>query len=129
MMTMQFPFYWISNENVIPNCLSTDESNGFKAVFVGFYVYASNTTNKDDGQLCFHDNEYFNLSTIPAVLTLNCSLCGRYVIYYNERIDGQPIKVFRFQRRTLLLFFGFFFFIILFFFSYSISLKRLNGFS
>lgn len=90
-MTMQFPFYWISNENVIPNCLSTDESNGFKAVFVGFYVYASNTTNKDDGQLCFHDNEYFNLSTIPAVLTLNCSLCGRYVIYYNERIDGQPI--------------------------------------
>ena len=70
--------------------LFTDASNGFTEVFVGFYVYVSNTTNKDDEQLCFHDNEHFNPSTIPAVLTLNCNLQGRYVIYYNERTDGQP---------------------------------------
>nr|XP_022296790.1 uncharacterized protein LOC111106415 [Crassostrea virginica] len=67
-----------------------DASNGFTKVFVGFYVYVSNTTNKVDGQLCFHDNGHFNPSTIPAVLTLNCTLQGRYVTYYNERTDGQP---------------------------------------
>nr|XP_022296780.1 multiple epidermal growth factor-like domains protein 11 isoform X2 [Crassostrea virginica] len=71
-------------------------SNGFTEVFVGFYVYVSNTTNKDDGQLCFHDNEHFNPSTIPAVLTLNCTLQGRYVIYYNERTDGQPDYYFKY---------------------------------
>ena len=40
------------------------------------------------------------------------------------------IKVFRFQRKTLLLFFGFFFFVIIIIsFSYSISPKRLDGFT
>lgn len=86
---------------LIPNRLSTDETNGFTGVFVGFYVYVSNTTNKDDGQLCFHDNEYFNLSTIPAVLTLNCTLHGRYVIYYNERNDDRPDYYFEFAEIDL----------------------------
>ena len=71
-------------------CSLLIENNGFRATFLGFYVYVSNTTNRIDGQLCFHDNGFFTLSTIPAVLTLNCTLHGRYVIYYNERIDGQP---------------------------------------
>ena len=79
----------------------TDESNGFKAVFVGFSVYVSNTTDKNDGQLCFHDNGYFNLSTIPDELTLNCSLRGRHVIYYNERIDGQPDYYYEFVETNL----------------------------
>ena len=71
-------------------CSLLIENNGFRATFLGFYVYVSNTTNINDGQICFHDNGYFNLSTIPPVLTLNCRLLGRYVIYYNERISGQP---------------------------------------
>nr|XP_022299957.1 receptor-type tyrosine-protein phosphatase T-like isoform X2 [Crassostrea virginica] len=66
------------------------ENNGFRATFLGFYVYVSNTTNRNEGHICFHDNGYFNISTIPPVLTLNCSLHGKYVIYYNERISGQP---------------------------------------
>lgn len=71
-------------------CSLLIENNGFRATFLGFYVYVSNTTNRNEGHICFHDNGYFNISTIPPVLTLNCSLHGKYVIYYNERISGQP---------------------------------------
>lgn len=66
------------------------ESNGFTSRFVGFSVFVSNTTNKEDGSLCFHDSEIFNQSTIPAVLTLNCEMLGRYVIYFNQRSGTQP---------------------------------------
>lgn len=86
---------------VTPNCLSTDEANGFTGVFVGFYVFVSNTTNKDEGQLCFHDDGHFNRSTIPAVLTLNCTLYGRYVIYFNERVPGQPAYYYEFVETDL----------------------------
>nr|XP_034320251.1 receptor-type tyrosine-protein phosphatase T [Crassostrea gigas] len=53
----------------------------------GFYLYVSKTTSKEDGYLCFHDN-----STIYGMLSedkrINCSVFGRYVIYYNERRPG-----------------------------------------
>lgn len=53
----------------------------------GFYLYVSKTTSKEDGHLCFHDN-----STIHGMLSenkrINCSVFGRYVIYYNERRPG-----------------------------------------
>lgn len=53
--------------------------------FAGFFVYVSNTTSKDNGYLCYHDE-----STDRVMLSfdqhINCSLKGRYVIYYNERI-------------------------------------------
>nr|XP_022305757.1 uncharacterized protein LOC111112519 [Crassostrea virginica] len=32
-----------------------DEDNGFTRYFLGFSVYISNTTNKEDGVLCFRD--------------------------------------------------------------------------
>lgn len=57
----------------------------------GFYLYVSKTTSKEDGHLCFHDN-----STIHGMLSedqkINCSVYGRYVIYYNERRpdEGYP---------------------------------------
>lgn len=66
------------------------ESNGYTTRFVGFSVFVSNTTNKEEGSLCFHDNGIFNQSTIPAVLTLNCEMQGRYVIYFNQRSGMQP---------------------------------------
>nr|XP_034316292.1 receptor-type tyrosine-protein phosphatase epsilon [Crassostrea gigas] len=53
----------------------------------GFFVYVSNTTSKDDGYLCYHDE-----STGQLMLSfdqhINCTLKGRYVIYYNERRPG-----------------------------------------
>lgn len=45
-----------------------------------------------DGKLCFQDNQQFTKNTIPAVLTLNCTHHGRYVIYYNNRMsNGNPL--------------------------------------
>ncbi|XP_062620192.1 receptor-type tyrosine-protein phosphatase T-like [Saccostrea cucullata] len=60
------------------------DSNGFTARFLGFYVYISNTKNKDDGHLCFHDTNN-NKSTIPDVVNITCPVHGQYVIYYNIR--------------------------------------------
>ncbi|XP_062597468.1 receptor-type tyrosine-protein phosphatase epsilon-like isoform X6 [Saccostrea cucullata] len=59
-------------------------TNGYTARFLGFHVYVSNTTNIEDGHLCFHDTKY-NRSTIPAVFNTTCPVHGQYVIYYNER--------------------------------------------
>lgn len=58
--------------------------HGYVGRFLGFSVYISNTWKKEDGVLCFKD-DYFTNETIPAVLTLNCTHYGRYVIYYNNR--------------------------------------------
>ncbi|XP_052695925.1 uncharacterized protein LOC128174403, partial [Crassostrea angulata] len=60
-------------------------SHGFVGRFLGFSVYISNTTNREDGVICFKDSQHFTKYTIPAVLTLNCTHHGRYVIYYNNR--------------------------------------------
>ncbi|XP_062593495.1 multiple epidermal growth factor-like domains protein 11 isoform X2 [Saccostrea cucullata] len=61
-----------------------DDSNGYTMRFLGFYVYISNTTNRLDGYLCFHDTNYTR-STIPAVVNITCPVHGQYVIYYNVR--------------------------------------------
>lgn len=62
-------------------------TNGSVKRFLGFSVYISNTTDKEEGVLCFKDN-FFTNETIPAVLTLNCTHHGRYVTYYNNRTSN-----------------------------------------
>ncbi|XP_078330387.1 uncharacterized protein LOC144624457 [Crassostrea virginica] len=52
--------------------------------FLGFSVYISNTTNKEDGVLCFRDTNY-TTATIPNPVNIICLYHGRYVIYYNNR--------------------------------------------
>lgn len=66
--------------------LAWGPGNGFVHRFLGFSVFISNTTETNDFVLCFEDTT-FNDTTIPAVLTLNCTVQGRYVIYYNNRTD------------------------------------------
>ncbi|XP_061190169.1 multiple epidermal growth factor-like domains protein 10 [Saccostrea echinata] len=66
-----------------------DQRNGHIGRFLGFSVYISNTTEKSDGVLCFKDAT-FTKATMPAVVTLNCTHYGRYVIYYNERKPTNP---------------------------------------
>ena len=61
-----------------------DEGNYFTKYFLGFSVYISNTTNKEDGVLCFKDTNYTR-ATIPNPVNITCSYHGRYVIYYNNR--------------------------------------------
>ena len=51
---------------------------------LGFSVYVSNTTRKEDGQLCFRDTKYTR-ATIPNPVKITCTYHGRYVIYYNNR--------------------------------------------
>uniref|UniRef100_A0A8W8NVC3 protein-tyrosine-phosphatase n=1 Tax=Magallana gigas TaxID=29159 RepID=A0A8W8NVC3_MAGGI len=50
----------------------------------GFYLYVSNTTLKETGHLCFHENQT-KQEMILEDISINCSVSGRYVIYYNER--------------------------------------------
>ncbi|XP_078330301.1 uncharacterized protein LOC111113226 isoform X2 [Crassostrea virginica] len=61
-----------------------DEKNTFTRYFLGFSVYISNTTNKEDGVLCFRDTNYTR-ATIPNPVNITCPYHGRYVIYYNNR--------------------------------------------
>ncbi|XP_062602861.1 uncharacterized protein LOC134264593 [Saccostrea cucullata] len=67
-------------------------SNVYTERFLGFYVFVSNTTERLNGQLCFHDTDY-NKSTIPAVANITCPVHGQYVIYYNERLSNVTYPV------------------------------------
>ncbi|XP_062610076.1 multiple epidermal growth factor-like domains protein 10 [Saccostrea cucullata] len=64
-----------------------DATNGFTSRVLGFTVYISNTTNKNDGILCFKDNMY-TTATLPNTTTITCIKHGKYVIYFNERLQG-----------------------------------------
>ncbi|XP_061165549.1 multiple epidermal growth factor-like domains protein 11 [Saccostrea echinata] len=62
-------------------------SNPYTTRFLGFQLYISNTTDRFDGYLCFHDTNH-NRSTIPSVANISCPIHGQYVIYYNERLPN-----------------------------------------
>lgn len=61
-----------------------DQNNDFTGRFLGFSIYISNTTSKEDGTLCFKDKIYFR-STIPNPVNITCIQHERYVIFYNNR--------------------------------------------
>lgn len=61
-----------------------DQNNDFTGRFLGFSIYISNTTSKEDGTLCFKDKIYIR-STIPNPVNITCIQHGRYVIFYNNR--------------------------------------------
>lgn len=69
---------------VFPFCFILDKENRLTKIFLGFSVYISNTTNREDGILCFIDTTY-TTATIPNPVTIPCPHYGRYIIYYNNR--------------------------------------------
>ncbi|XP_062620861.1 multiple epidermal growth factor-like domains protein 10 [Saccostrea cucullata] len=74
----------ISHINIFYRTDNRPSPSGYESRFAGFFLYISNTTSKDDGFLCFHEIQ--NVSGTPIEdQRINCSLNGRYVIYYNER--------------------------------------------
>ena len=75
----QFFYFMFSNLYSI-----SDKNNVHTSRFLGFSVYISNTTNKEDGILCFRDTKYTRV-TIPNPANITCPHHGRYVIYYNNR--------------------------------------------
>ncbi|XP_062605100.1 uncharacterized protein LOC134266910, partial [Saccostrea cucullata] len=52
--------------------------------FAGFFLYVSNTTSKSEGHLCFHEIQTVHGTPVEDQM-INCSVHGRYVIFYNER--------------------------------------------
>uniref|UniRef100_A0A8B8BQD7 Multiple epidermal growth factor-like domains protein 11 n=1 Tax=Crassostrea virginica TaxID=6565 RepID=A0A8B8BQD7_CRAVI len=52
--------------------------------FAGFSLYISNTGDRDSSSLCYKDRPELP----PLSFTTTCTLSGRYIIYYNERLDG-----------------------------------------
>ncbi|XP_056017465.1 receptor-type tyrosine-protein phosphatase alpha-like [Ostrea edulis] len=52
--------------------------------FAGFSLYVSNTTIKEDGYLCYKNGQELP----PLDFSTTCVKHGRYVIFYNERLDG-----------------------------------------
>ena len=64
----------------------SDENNGYTSRFLGFSISISNTTNKNEGVLCFKDKNQTR-ATIPNPVNITCRYHGRYIIYYNDRIQ------------------------------------------
>ncbi|XP_078320879.1 uncharacterized protein LOC111113004 [Crassostrea virginica] len=64
--------------------MTWDGNNEYAGRFLGFSVYISNTTSKEDGILCFKDTSY-NRSTIPNPTNITCIQHGQYVIFHNNR--------------------------------------------
>lgn len=57
-----------------------------KGRFAGFSLYLSNTSiseNRPNGNLCYKNGP----ALPPLNFNTNCKTHGRYVIFYNERLD------------------------------------------
>nr|XP_034318743.1 protein draper isoform X2 [Crassostrea gigas] len=52
--------------------------------FAGFSIYVSNNGDKQGSTLCYKDGPQLP----PLKFTTTCLKYGRYVIFYNERLDG-----------------------------------------
>lgn len=57
--------------------------------FAGFSLYVSNSTDIPSGFLCYKDGPELP----PLDFDTNCIANGRYVIFYNERIDRKSYPV------------------------------------
>ncbi|XP_052695401.1 receptor-type tyrosine-protein phosphatase epsilon-like [Crassostrea angulata] len=77
--------YYITDNQPMPTV--------FARRMAGFYLYVSNTTSKDTGHLCFHEKQTKQEMIIEDI-SINCSVSGRYVIYYNERRENITYPVF-----------------------------------
>ena len=80
----------VSIKSVRSNCIKmyccpfSDVNHPNTGTFMGFSIYISNTTKKEEGMLCFKDTNYTR-DTIPDPSTIPCRIFGRYVIYFNNR--------------------------------------------
>lgn len=79
----------ITSISIEDTIFKSDGNNSFTSEFLGFSLYISNTTAKEDGILCFKDT-FYTRETIPNPLNISCRLSGRFVIYYNNRTHHPP---------------------------------------
>lgn len=74
--------YFHCLKKLVPNILSNLDPGPFVNRMAGFSLYISNTTSKNEAHLCYKDQTRGNPSVDQRV---NCSMYGRFVIYFNER--------------------------------------------
>lgn len=67
--------------------LFVDENNNFTGILLGFSLKVSNTTNQNEGVVCYKDTNHTR-STIPPSFDISCPVIGQYVSYYNERLPN-----------------------------------------
>lgn len=72
--------------------INSKADSTYASRFLGFSIYISNTTEKEDRILCYRDTHHI-ASTIPANVTTLCFMVGRYVIYYNTREEQASRKL------------------------------------
>lgn len=59
--------------------------NNFTGLLLGFTLTVSNSTNQNEGVVCYKDTNHTR-STIPFSFDISCPVIGQYVSYYNERL-------------------------------------------
>lgn len=69
-ITIVVGFTWTLNLTL--HKFTSGAYNGYTSRFVGFSVYVSNTTKKNDGILCFKDN-FYTTATILNPMSITCS--------------------------------------------------------
>ncbi|XP_052696236.1 uncharacterized protein LOC128174838 [Crassostrea angulata] len=62
-----------------------DEKKNYTGLLLGFTLTVSNSTNQNDGVICYKDTNHTR-STIPPSFEISCPVIGQYVSYYNERL-------------------------------------------
>ena len=70
-------------------CSKTKENVCFleerqRSRFAGFSLYISNTGDRASSSMCYKDGPELP----PLNFSTECTFSGRYVIFYNERLDG-----------------------------------------
>jgi hypothetical protein len=63
----------------------------------GFTLYLSNTTNIEKSYLCYQDGPKLP----PLDFNTTCVGLGRYVIFYNQRLEGVPYPA-GYEERSLI---------------------------
>lgn len=83
----------ISHVNIFYRTDNLPRPTAHTSRMAGYFLYVSNTTSKEDGHLCFHEIQTVNRTPSEDQI-INCSIHGRYVIYYNERNRGHTYPSF-----------------------------------
>ena len=69
---------------MLTSCFSLFKENRQRGRFAGFSLYVSSNGSRDNSSLCYKDGP----DLPPLNFTTTCITSGRYVTFYNERLDG-----------------------------------------
>lgn len=82
--TVLFLLFFVVRNNPHLYCSFFSDPSYYVSRMAGFFLYVSNTMFIEDAHLCFH-HTHTQYGKPSLSQTIQCSVRGRYVIYYNER--------------------------------------------